>query len=53
VVSLFLVGVWTPLAVFFGDERAPHERLSRTVNVAIVDGPAAGRSTTTAVKASA
>ncbi|HEV7650283.1 MAG TPA: VanZ family protein [Actinophytocola sp.] len=51
--SLFLVGVWTPLAVFFGDEAAPHERLSRTVNVAIVDGPATGRAPTTAVKASA
>lgn len=53
VVSLFLVGIWTPLAVFFGDEAAPHERLSRTVNVAIVDGPATPRATTTAVKASA
>ena len=36
--SLFVVGIWTPLAVFFGDEPAPHERLSRTHNVAIVDG---------------
>ena len=53
VVSLFLVGIWTPLAVFFGDEAAPHERLSRTVNVAVVDGPAPPRATTTAVKASA
>ena len=35
--SLFLVGIWTPLAVFFGEEPAPHERLSRTTNVAIVD----------------
>jgi glycopeptide antibiotics resistance protein len=54
-VSLFLVGIWTPLAVFFGGEAAPHERLSRTVNVAVVDGPpkdGPGR-TTTAVKASA
>jgi glycopeptide antibiotics resistance protein len=34
--SVFIVGVWTPLAVFFGDEPAPHERLSRTRNVAIV-----------------
>lgn len=53
--SLFLVGIWTPLAVFFGNEAAPHERLSRTTNVAIVDGPAKGRAsgTTTAVKASA
>lgn len=41
--SVFVVGVWTPLAVFFGDEAAPHERLSRTTNVAIVDGPAATR----------
>lgn len=36
--SLFLVCVWAPLAVFFGDEAAPHERLSRTVNVVIVQG---------------
>jgi hypothetical protein len=36
-VSLFLVGVWAPLAVFFGDEPGPHERLSRTTNVAILD----------------
>jgi glycopeptide antibiotics resistance protein len=35
-VSLFVVGIWTPLAVFFGDEPAPYERLSRTRNVAIV-----------------
>ena len=35
--SLFVVGIWTPLAVFFGDEPAPHERLSRTHNVAIVE----------------
>jgi glycopeptide antibiotics resistance protein len=34
-VSIFLVGIWTPLAVFFGDEPAPHERLSRTTNVAV------------------
>jgi hypothetical protein len=37
-VSLFLVGVWTPLAVFFGDEPAPYERLSRTTNIAIHHG---------------
>jgi glycopeptide antibiotics resistance protein/uncharacterized RDD family membrane protein YckC len=36
VISLFLVGVWAPLAVFFGDEPGPHERLSRTTNVAIL-----------------
>lgn len=36
VVSLLIVGIWTPLAVFFGDESAPYERLSRTVNVAVV-----------------
>ncbi|TDV44826.1 VanZ family protein [Actinophytocola oryzae] len=36
VFSLLVVGVWTPLAVFFGDEPAPYERLSRTQNVAIV-----------------
>lgn len=44
-VSLFLVGIVTPLAVFFGDDAAPHERLSRTSNVAIVDKkpPAKGR----------
>jgi glycopeptide antibiotics resistance protein len=53
VLSLFLVGIWTPLAVFFGDEAAPHERLSRTENVAVVDGPKRARTTTTAVKASA
>jgi glycopeptide antibiotics resistance protein len=35
-ISLFMVGIWTPLAVFFGDEPAPHERLSRTRNAAIV-----------------
>ncbi len=34
--SLFVVGIWSPLAVFFGGEPAPYERLSRTVNVAIV-----------------
>ncbi len=35
--SLFIVGVWTPLAVFFSDDhRAPYEQLSRTTNVAIV-----------------
>lgn len=34
--SLFVVGIWTPLAVFFGDEPAPYERLSRTRNVAVV-----------------
>jgi glycopeptide antibiotics resistance protein len=36
-VSVFLVGVWTPLAVFFGGDAAPYERLSGTVNVAIVN----------------
>jgi uncharacterized RDD family membrane protein YckC/VanZ family protein len=35
-VSLLVVGVWTPLAVLFGDEPAPYERLTRTHNVAIV-----------------
>ncbi len=35
-VSLFVVGIWTPLAVFLGDEPAPYERLSRTRNAAIV-----------------
>jgi glycopeptide antibiotics resistance protein len=39
-ISIFLVGVWTPLAVFFGDDPAPYERLSGTVNVAIVVSPA-------------
>ncbi|HEU5475601.1 MAG TPA: VanZ family protein [Actinophytocola sp.] len=34
-VSGFVVGIWSPLAVFFGDDRAPYERLSRTVNVAV------------------
>lgn len=37
-ISLIVVGVWTPLAVFFGDEAAPYERLTRTHNVAIVGG---------------
>jgi glycopeptide antibiotics resistance protein len=32
--SVFVVGIWSPLAVFFGGEPAPYERLSRTVNVA-------------------
>ena len=45
--SLFLVGIWTPLAVFFGNEAAPHERLSRTVNVAIVGKPQDSRPTAT------
>ncbi len=36
VLSLLVVGIWTPLAVLFGGEAAPYERLSRTVNVAIV-----------------
>ncbi len=45
-VSVFVVGVWTPLAVFFGDEAAPHERLSRTVNVAIVTEPVPARPST-------
>lgn len=52
-VSVFLVGVWTPLAVFFGREAAPHERLSRTRNVAIVAGPGPEGRTTTAMKANA
>ncbi len=34
--SVFVVGIWTPLAVFFGDEPAPYERLSGTTNAAIV-----------------
>jgi uncharacterized RDD family membrane protein YckC len=34
--SLFVVGIWSPLAVFFGHEPAPYERLSRTVNEAIM-----------------
>jgi glycopeptide antibiotics resistance protein len=36
-VSVFVVGIWTPLAVFFGDEPAPYERLTRTHNAAIVN----------------
>jgi glycopeptide antibiotics resistance protein len=36
VLSAFVVGVWTPLAVFFGHEPAPYERLTRTTNVAIL-----------------
>jgi hypothetical protein len=47
-VSLFVVGIWTPLAVFFGDEAGPHERLSRTHNVAIVSEPPKTRRTATA-----
>jgi hypothetical protein len=35
-VSLFVVGIWSPLAVFFGGEAAPYERLSQTANVAIL-----------------
>jgi glycopeptide antibiotics resistance protein len=39
--SIFVVLVWTPLAVLLDDEhRAPYERLTRTVNVAIVPSPA-------------
>jgi glycopeptide antibiotics resistance protein/uncharacterized RDD family membrane protein YckC len=35
--SFFVMGVWTPLAVFFSDDhRAPYEQLTRTINVAIV-----------------
>lgn len=34
--SFLVVGVWTPLAVLFGDEPAPYERLTKTHNVAIV-----------------
>jgi glycopeptide antibiotics resistance protein len=52
-VSLFLVGIWTPLAVFFGKEAAPHERLSRTRNVAIVAGPDPSGTTTTVTKVNA
>jgi glycopeptide antibiotics resistance protein len=37
--SVFVVGIWSPLAVIFGGEPAPYERLSRTVNVAIVNTP--------------
>jgi glycopeptide antibiotics resistance protein len=47
-VSVFVVGIWTPLAVFFGDEPGPHERLSRTTNVAIVAPPPTDRPTATA-----
>jgi len=52
---LFLVGMGPPGGVFFGDGAAPHERLPRPVNVAVVDGPPKGRPDrpTTAVKASA
>ncbi|WP_233459076.1 VanZ family protein, partial [Amycolatopsis acidiphila] len=36
-VSVFVVLVWTPLAVLLGDDhRAPYERLTGTVNTAIV-----------------
>ncbi len=46
-VSVFVVGVWTPLAVFFGDEPAPYERLTRTKNVAVVTGNRSVTSTST------
>ncbi|MFG1646286.1 VanZ family protein [Amycolatopsis sp. NPDC049252] len=39
--SVFVVLVWTPLAVLLDDEhRAPYERLTRTVNAAIVPSAA-------------
>jgi glycopeptide antibiotics resistance protein/uncharacterized RDD family membrane protein YckC len=34
--SVIVVGIWTPLAVLFGGEEAPYERLSRTTNEAII-----------------
>lgn len=38
-VSVFVVLVWTPLAVLLGDDhRAPYEKLTGTVNAAIVPG---------------
>jgi glycopeptide antibiotics resistance protein len=41
--SGFVMLIWTPLAVVFDDERrAPYERLSRTINVAIVRRPGPG-----------
>ena len=42
--SIFVVGIWTPLAVFFGEDPAPYERLSRTQNVAIVSTEPATKS---------
>ncbi|MER6800552.1 RDD family protein, partial [Amycolatopsis mediterranei] len=40
--SVFVVGVWTPLAVLLDNEhRAPYERLTRTVNAAVVPPAAA------------
>jgi glycopeptide antibiotics resistance protein len=54
VLSFFVVGVWTPLAVFFGDDRrAPYEQLTGTINVAIVRHPAALTTATGAQAASA
>jgi uncharacterized RDD family membrane protein YckC/VanZ family protein len=39
--SGFVMLIWTPLAVIFDDERrAPYERLTRTINVAIIPRPA-------------
>jgi glycopeptide antibiotics resistance protein len=35
-ISLFVVGIWSPLAVFFGDDPAPYERFTKTRNVAIL-----------------
>jgi glycopeptide antibiotics resistance protein len=38
--SGFVMVIWTPLAVLFDDERrAPYERLTRTINVAIIRPP--------------
>jgi hypothetical protein len=44
-VSVFVVGVWAPLAVFFGDEPAPYERLTRTRIVAVVPSEKSATST--------
>lgn len=44
--AVFVVGVWAPLAVFFGDEPAPYERLSRTRIVAVVPATKTAPATT-------
>jgi glycopeptide antibiotics resistance protein len=38
-ISVFVVLVWSPLAVFFGGEPTPYERLSRTTNIAVPADP--------------
>ncbi|MBP2325141.1 glycopeptide antibiotics resistance protein [Kibdelosporangium banguiense] len=51
-ISLFVVGIWSPLAVFFGGEPAPYERLTRTTNVAVLKPARDGRTEELKVSAS-